>query len=205
MGFVISLNLNRRHLTTGQKAAIAVEMLPMLQAEAKERQRYHGGTAPGRSKDETLSIKRCEVNEPSTRRNRATEVAANMVGISSPTVERMAKVTRESPELAGQVKSGEKTVEKAYRELHPRKKSIPELAKAGIPAFESKQQVGTFVCKELDTGNPAPEQKQAVKKVVTAGRGSRFKRDPCGDRKKRKPPWRDARPRQPGLTDHHGG
>lgn len=39
-----------------------------------------------------------------------------MVGISSPTVERMAKVTRESPELAGQVKSGEKTVNQAYQE-----------------------------------------------------------------------------------------
>jgi len=37
--FVVGLNLHRRHLTSGQCAAIAVEMLPMLEAEARERQR----------------------------------------------------------------------------------------------------------------------------------------------------------------------
>jgi len=36
--FVVGLNLHRRHLTSGQCAAIAVEMLPMLEAEARERQ-----------------------------------------------------------------------------------------------------------------------------------------------------------------------
>ena len=36
---VVGLNLHRRHLTSGQCAAIAVEMLPMLEAEARERLR----------------------------------------------------------------------------------------------------------------------------------------------------------------------
>lgn len=38
LGFVVSLNLNRRHLTSGQKATLAVELLPLLEAEAKKRQ-----------------------------------------------------------------------------------------------------------------------------------------------------------------------
>ena len=46
--FVISLNLKRRHLTPSQRAALAVDLLPMLEKEAKERRRRHGGTAPGR-------------------------------------------------------------------------------------------------------------------------------------------------------------
>lgn len=58
---VISLNLKRRHLTSAQKAAVAVDMLPMLEAEAKERQRNHGGTAPGKSK--TLPQKIEEVSQ----------------------------------------------------------------------------------------------------------------------------------------------
>jgi hypothetical protein len=41
--FVVSLNLHRRHLDSGQRAAVAVEILPLLEAEAKERQRAAGG------------------------------------------------------------------------------------------------------------------------------------------------------------------
>ena len=46
--FVVSLNLHRRHLSTEQRATVAVKMLPMLEAEAKERQ-AHGMTAPGKT------------------------------------------------------------------------------------------------------------------------------------------------------------
>lgn len=48
--FVVALNLHRRHLTSSQRAAIAADLEPLLAAEAKERQRAHGGTAPGRGK-----------------------------------------------------------------------------------------------------------------------------------------------------------
>lgn len=39
VAFVVSLNLHRRHLTPMQRAGVAVDILPMLEAEAKERQR----------------------------------------------------------------------------------------------------------------------------------------------------------------------
>ena len=38
VSLVVSLNLHRRHLTSGQKAIIGAEILPMLEDEAKERQ-----------------------------------------------------------------------------------------------------------------------------------------------------------------------
>ncbi len=44
-----TLNEDRRHLTVPQRAALAVKLLPRLEAEAKERQREHASTAPGRA------------------------------------------------------------------------------------------------------------------------------------------------------------
>ena len=38
VSFVVSLNLKRRHLNAMQKAAVAVDILPILEAEAKQRQ-----------------------------------------------------------------------------------------------------------------------------------------------------------------------
>ena len=38
LSFVISVNKERRHLTPSQKAAIAVDYLPLLEVEAKKRQ-----------------------------------------------------------------------------------------------------------------------------------------------------------------------
>lgn len=46
IGFVISLNIHRRHLSTSQKGLLAARAYDLFKAEAKERQREHGGTAP---------------------------------------------------------------------------------------------------------------------------------------------------------------
>lgn len=42
--WVVSMNLIRRHLTPSQRAAVAHDLLPLLEAEAKQRQRGSRGT-----------------------------------------------------------------------------------------------------------------------------------------------------------------
>lgn len=114
---VISKNLYRRHLTTSQRGAIAVEIIPMLQAEAKERQREHGGTAPGRPK--TLLVDLPEVmpaQESSDLRGTVREIAGKAVGVGGSTVERAAKIKEAAPEAFERVRKGETTVNRAYRE-----------------------------------------------------------------------------------------
>lgn len=51
LAFVIAANLHRRHLTQSQRAVLAVDVLPQLEAEAKERQR--SGKSAGRGKGDS--------------------------------------------------------------------------------------------------------------------------------------------------------
>lgn len=48
IAYVVSLNLHRRQLTPGQVAMIAAKARELYEREAKERQKGHGGTAPGK-------------------------------------------------------------------------------------------------------------------------------------------------------------
>jgi hypothetical protein len=59
VSFAWSMNGARRHLQPGQKAAIAVEMLPMLEAEAAARA---GGNAEAEYTEGMLRSYRCPKN-----------------------------------------------------------------------------------------------------------------------------------------------
>jgi hypothetical protein len=78
VAFVVSLNLHRRHLSSSQKGPIALEVEEWLAKEAKQRQKEHGKTAPGRK---TLTQK---VEQVSRDDRLATAQAAAIVG-SRPT------------------------------------------------------------------------------------------------------------------------
>ena len=92
--YVVSKNLHRRHLTTSQRGAIAAEAMDTLRAEAKERQREHGGTAPGRSKVETLPLKSTGVTTPPSNQieGPVRDIAAKALGVSGYVVGRAAQV-----------------------------------------------------------------------------------------------------------------
>lgn len=102
--YVLSANLHRRHLTHGQRAALALDLLPKLEAEARERQREHGGTAPGRMAD------------TSSDNGRSDEKAAELVGIGRSAVAYAKAIQNKKPEVIDRLRSGELTIARASRE-----------------------------------------------------------------------------------------
>lgn len=104
--WAISANLHRRHLTASQKAVLALEMLPLLEQEAKERQRLSKGRGKKVAKELATST---------AGRGKSSQVAAKLTGTNSAYVEQVKGISRKAPELVEQVKAGNLTVTEASR------------------------------------------------------------------------------------------
>lgn len=98
--WVLSINFHRRQLTIGQRAAVAVSALPMLEAEAKERQKQGKEIIPD-PKD----------------KGQSRDKAAALANVSPRYVSDAKKIKEEAPEVFKQVQSGEKTIPQAKKEI----------------------------------------------------------------------------------------
>ena len=120
LGFVVSKNVHRRHLTTDDRIALAKRLLPMMKEQALARER--AGTLA--SNDATVG-----------KVGKATAIAAAQVGISASTLERALEVDK-VPDLAVQVAAKELTYAQAHREVTTRKKTA--LPKPWLPPVKPK-------------------------------------------------------------------
>lgn len=103
VGFSVSQNLHRRHLTAGQRGMLALDIEPMLAHEAEAR-RLAG------------------VKQEPLRRSaqRSDERAAKVVGTSGRVVSQAKRVAERAPDLAEKVKSGELAIDRADRIIRDR-------------------------------------------------------------------------------------
>jgi ParB-like chromosome segregation protein Spo0J len=100
--FVLSHNLHRRHLTTAQRAAVAAEMIPMFEEEARKRQGQRTDIQPP---DEFVQ-----------RFGRARTEAAGAMDVGESTVSRAKQIKESDPEVFEKLKAGEfRSVEAAHR------------------------------------------------------------------------------------------
>jgi hypothetical protein len=110
LDYVISKNVSRRHLTPSQLAAIATDLLQASQQEAKERQRHHGGTAPGRKAITPGKSSQSDAG-------RARDQAARKVGANPKYVDAAQKIKRQDPEMFEKVKDGSVNINQAKKAI----------------------------------------------------------------------------------------
>lgn len=124
IGFVLSINLQRRHLTVGQKAAVGVELLPMYEAEAKVRQIASGGDVRRRSVQVDLP-QPLQVKE---RAPQARDRAADAVGVSGKAIAQAKRVSEQAPDLFDKVKAGTQALDAADKQTKRRVAQAQEQA-----------------------------------------------------------------------------
>lgn len=154
IGFSIRANLKRRHLTTGQKAMLALKVEPLYAAEAKKAQQEHAGTAPGRPKESLGADLHQVSSEPrktaargmtfsKPRAPRAAARAASSTGTSGRSVAQAKRVAEKAPNLAEQVIAGTLAIDRADRIIRDREAEARRVEQA--KAQRAHQEAGTRV------------------------------------------------------------
>lgn len=109
VAYVLSLNLHRRHLTPTQLAMVGARARKLYDKRAKERQKEHGRTAPGRKK--SLPVNLPEVNGCDAR-----DDVGKSVGVSGKSIDHATRVLNSgTPELIAAVDADKVAVSTAAR------------------------------------------------------------------------------------------
>ncbi len=110
VAFVVSLNLHRRHLSASQRAALAVDVLPMLEAEARERM------LSAQNNRAAMAIMPQQVKTGAAR-----DHAAALFQTSGRYVSDAKRIQDEAPELMDDVRAGTLSIPYAMRKLGAQK------------------------------------------------------------------------------------
>lgn len=117
--FVVSLNLNRRHLTSSQKAVIALDIEKYLAKESKQRK----GGRPAESYTANKGLnghKPVEIFPPVSGKSR--EQAAAIVGTNDRYVSDAKRIEKKAPDLLNKVRNGSATIPEVKREIKERER-----------------------------------------------------------------------------------
>ena len=130
VSFVMSMNLSRRHLSSSQRAVVALGVLPMLEEEAEQRRLA------------TLAQNQTPDSQTFDYRGKAAQQAATLAQTNRQYVSDAKRIQQEDPELLEQVRIGNQTIPGAKKELARRKqveeRQVTRENVVALPFLESK-------------------------------------------------------------------
>lgn len=152
--WVISTNLHRRHLTASQRAIVALDILPLLEKEAKERQRR----SPGRGKKVAHDCATFSAN------SKASEAAAQITRAGSRYVEAAKSISKAAPELIEKIRGGQLSVPNAKRVA-----DLPPSLRARVLRSVNGEEVSRFKLADLIAQARTEDRRARVKKARRPG------------------------------------
>lgn len=156
VGYVVAVNVHRRHLTASQKAVLARAVEEEYAKAAKVRQVEGGRVSQDR---ETLS-------DPDP--IHAAKKAAEVVGVSHSYISDAKKVAAADPELLEEVRTGEKTLPAAVKQIKDR-----DVANLPVRAVRrAKPKRGPLV---LDASKAGPQLRKLAERLVRIREDDRFR------------------------------
>jgi ParB-like chromosome segregation protein Spo0J len=112
-GWVVSKNLQRRNLTTGQKAIVAAKLADAKAEEIKAREAARKANQPRGADGKLIDTGAAKPTTDDRHDREATAKAGAEVGVSGRAVARAKRVIKEAPDLAAKVESGEISLNEA--------------------------------------------------------------------------------------------
>jgi len=183
IAYVLSANLHRRHLTSGQRAVVAIEIEPMLAGEAEARQKSGKSSdmsAGGRGK--TLGNSLPKVSDD----GKATQQAAKLTGTNRQYVGDAKKIKATAPEMMADIKSGKITIPAAKKKLEKGKPAPDREPGDDTDAIEAEKAADQKTLAELQA--PYDELLTAlvkVRKMWNSLAGDKFHAVHCAQKNQR--------------------
>lgn len=119
VGFSISQNVQRRHLTAGQRAGVSHKALPIYEAEAAKRMMAGKAIEPD-TDPEADRPQGSEDAEKPKRAPQSRDKAAKAAGSSGRSVGRYKRIAEQAPDLAAKVDAGTLALDRAERIIRDR-------------------------------------------------------------------------------------
>jgi hypothetical protein len=160
--WVISENLVRRHLTSSQRAVVAHDLLPLLEKEAKERQRL----SQGRGKKVRKDLPTFSENG----NGRASQIAARVTKTNAAYVKAVKNISTVAPELLDKVRNGTLTVPEA-RELARSSSSIRKKVLTAVENGRAKRKVSKLIRQAFIAARKASARRYASANGAAAKQG----------------------------------
>ena len=154
VAFVMALNMDRRHLTVGQRAALALKLVPMYEKEAAKR-------IP-QAAQQPRGVKSAVADLP---QQKSRDMAGAAAKVSGRAVAQAKRISQKAPDLLEKVESGELALDRADRIVRDREAADRRQAEA--VAQQQQIKVGTTVDIRLGDFRDVLADLQNVDAIIT--------------------------------------